>query len=418
MFAEGAVPGRVDAYMYAAEAEDFSKDATELDYWVFDGVKEFFDRAKIDKELDARLRQDKLVFFLHLLGLDTTGHSYRPYSREYLHNIQVVDQGVREITELIQSFYEDDQTAFVLTADHGMSDWGSHGDGHPDNTRTPLIAWGAGVASPRSVAKGLASGHRDGFSSDWHLDHIQRNDVAQADIATLMAYLAGLEFPVNSVGELPLPYLAATDEEKAKAMLVNAQGILEMYRIKEQEKMAKEIRYRPYPGFSGDRLTYRQRVDAIRAAIDSSHYEEAIQKSDELIKVGLQGLRYLQTYDWLFLRTMVTLGYLGWIAFSFTIAIDQHVLDGHIEAHRSVGSTVAFSSSLIALFAFLFVQSSPWTYYAYAVFPVMFWEEVFTRRHALVQGARTVAQHLESKDLAAFGLSILAFFGALEIMVS
>ena len=146
MFQEGAVPGRVVADMYGAEEEDFSKDATHLDTWVFDRVEELFARAAHDPELNARLRQDKNVFFLHLLGLDTTGHSYRPYSREYLHNIKIVDQGVEKITALIDHFYNDDKTAYVFTADHGMSDWGSHGDGHPDNTRTPLIAWGSGVA--------------------------------------------------------------------------------------------------------------------------------------------------------------------------------------------------------------------------------------------------------------------------------
>ncbi|KAH0122184.1 PigN-domain-containing protein, partial [Aureobasidium melanogenum] len=148
MFQQGAVPGRVDAFMYGAEEEDFTKDALHLDTWVFERVEELFASASQDLELNQRLRQDKNVFFLHLLGLDTTGHSYRPYSREYLHNIKVVDEGVQKITALIDDFYADDKTAYVFTADHGMSDWGSHGDGHPNNTRTPLIAWGSGVAKP------------------------------------------------------------------------------------------------------------------------------------------------------------------------------------------------------------------------------------------------------------------------------
>ncbi len=102
-----------------------------------------------------------------------------------------MDQGVKEITKLVEDFYADGKTAFIFTADHGMSDWGSHGDGHPDNTRTPLIAWGSGVATPRSVVGETAPGHEDGFSKDWGLDTIQRHDVAQADVAALMAYLAG-----------------------------------------------------------------------------------------------------------------------------------------------------------------------------------------------------------------------------------
>src|ERR1700710_2512582 len=46
MFKEGAVPGRVYADTYHEEAEDFTSDATQLDIWVFDKVKELFAEAK------------------------------------------------------------------------------------------------------------------------------------------------------------------------------------------------------------------------------------------------------------------------------------------------------------------------------------------------------------------------------------
>ena len=417
MFSTGAIPGRVEDDMYGAEFEDFSKDATELDFWVFDHVKTLFKRAETDEELNQRLRQDKIVFFLHLLGLDTTGHAYRPYSREYLHNIQIVDEGVREITELINDFYGDDETAFIFTADHGMSDWGSHGDGHPDNTRTPLIAWGSGIAKPVTVGIGKAPGHEDGFSSDWHLDHVQRHDVAQADVATLMANLVGLEYPVNSVGELPLPFLDASEEDKAKGMLVNAREILEMYRIKEVEKKAVELRYRPYHGFAQAEHTTDNRLAHIEECIKNGDYKQAIQSSDELIQLGLQGIRYLQTYDWLFLRTLITLGYLGWIAFAFTTAIDMHMLGGKVQASRTTASTVGFASVLVGLYSFLFVRSSPPQYYAYAFFPVMFWEEIFARRQALIQGRNKLFTKFGQNDAAKLGFSVLTYIALLEIMV-
>ena len=203
MFKEGAEPGRVDAEMYAEEEENFSQDATHLDTWVFSKVQELFESAKSDPELDRKLREDKLVFFLHLLGLDTTGHAFRPYSKEYLNNIKIVDKGIEAVTKLVEDFYGDDKTAFVFTADHGMNDMGSHGDGHPDNTRTPLVVWGSGVAQPQITMDGIAPGHEDGFSSDWGFDQIHRHDVSQADVAVLMAYLVGVDYPVNSVGQLP-----------------------------------------------------------------------------------------------------------------------------------------------------------------------------------------------------------------------
>ncbi|KAI1497670.1 Phosphatidylinositolglycan class N-domain-containing protein [Biscogniauxia marginata] len=415
MFEQGATPGRIDAYCYDAEFEDFSQDALHLDLWVFDHVKELFSAAEKNKTLNDALRQDKIVFFLHLLGLDTTGHSYRPYSKEYLNNIKVVDKGVKEIAEMIQKFYADDRTAFVFTADHGMSDWGSHGDGHPDNTRTPLIAWGSGVAKPIVHQGTIAPGH-DEYSSDWNLDHIKRHDVQQADVAALMAYLAGVEFPANSVGELPLSYLSADIKEKAEASLLNAREILEMYKVKEINKKAKELRYRPYKPLSEEHgITPEARLLSIRDLINNANFEEAIEESAALMKIGLEGMRYLQTYDWLFLRALITVGYLGWMAFALTTILDQHVLQGTTQPSRTAGAIIFFSSLLIILYASFIVSQSPPTYYAYAFFPVFFWEEVYARRDSLVKGRRALFGHIKTgANVFTLTLNIISYVGIIE----
>lgn len=419
MFKEGAVPGRVDAEMYSEEAEDFTVDATHLDTWVFSKVHDLFESAKTDPELDRKLRDDKLVFFLHLLGLDTTGHSFRPYSNEYLHNIKVVDRGVQAVAKLVEDFYGDDKTAFVFTADHGMSDTGSHGDGHPDNTRTPLVVWGSGVARPQLSATGIAAGHEDGFSADWGFDQVRRHDVAQADVAALMAYLVGLDFPVNSVGQLPLDYLNASPKEKALAALANTQAVLEMYHVKEDQKRDAVIRYVPYEPLSGyHENSIEGRLARIEALISNGDHEEAIVVSIELLRVALEGLRYLQTYDWLFLRTIVSIGYLGWIAYALTTVIDLHVLHGTSDPHRTTASISFFSSILVALFSVFLYQGSSWRYYFYAFFPVYFWEEVFARRKALIAGRQIVLGHVHSfTGYLKFGLQLLAFLGVMEAMV-
>lgn len=414
MFEHGAVPGRVEAFMYDSEFEDFSKDATHLDYWVFDHVKELFAEAATNATLNAALRQDKIVFFLHLLGIDTTGHGYRPYSKEYLHNIKVVDQGVKEVTDLIQKFYSDDRTAFVFTADHGMSDWGSHGDGHPDNTRTPLISWGSGVATPELYTDSIAPGH-DQYSSDWGLDHVRRHDVSQADVAALMAYLIGTEFPANCVGQLPLTFLSADTREKAEASLVNAQVILEMYRVKEEKKKATELQYRPYEPLSEHALTPEQHIEHIRTLVDSGRYEEAIEESNALIVIGLQGLRYLQTYDWLFLRALITVGYLGWMAYAVTTVLNLYVVQESIPPQRTILGTMFFSSVLIALYASFIVSKSPPLYYAYAFFPAMFWEEVYARRGTLAQGRKALFGHIQSGGaVATLVINITLYVGVIQ----
>ncbi|CEI92103.1 hypothetical protein RMCBS344292_06375 [Rhizopus microsporus] len=339
MFQHGASDKeKIETYMYPPEYEDFAGEASRLDIWVFDHVKELFKNASTNPELDNMLRQKKIVFFLHLLGLDTNGHGFRPSSKEYLENIKLVDSGIREIVNLIEDFYQDGKTSYIFTADHGMNNRGAHGDGHPDNTRTPIVAWGAGIRQP--IHSGL--GH-DEYSSEWGLSTLQRDDILQADIAPLMAHLIGIDIPVNSVGELPLNYLNANGSTKAEAAFTNARQILEQLRVKHNEKEQHELFFRPYPGLVGQHdptlLT-----SEIKRLITDKDYELAEKKSKELIELCLRGLRYYQTYDWLFLRTIITIGYVGWCIFCLEFVIRHFVLfsneemSGYLKYRIVVGS--------------------------------------------------------------------------------
>ena len=122
-------------------------------------------------------------------GLDTNGHAHRPVSEEYMRNIRTVDDGVKKTVDLFEKhFGYDNSTAYVLTSDHGMTNWGSHGAGNPHETLTPLVAWGAGIQGPEVVD---GEQHDDGLSQRWNLTHLKRCDVSQADIAPLMASLIG-----------------------------------------------------------------------------------------------------------------------------------------------------------------------------------------------------------------------------------
>ncbi|XP_064941285.1 GPI ethanolamine phosphate transferase 1-like isoform X2 [Musa acuminata AAA Group] len=203
---------------YPHEYEDFASDASFLDQWSFDQFHSLLNRSRNDPKLRQLLLQDKLVIFLHLLGCDTNGHAHRPYSSIYLSNVKVVDKIAEDVYNLLENYFNDNQTAYIFTADHGMSDKGSHGDGHPSNTDTPLVAWGAGIKNPGWLISDSLSD--DGFRfvdehkhdmptpTEWGLRGIERVDVNQADLAPLMATIVGLPCPVNSVGNLPLGYLS------------------------------------------------------------------------------------------------------------------------------------------------------------------------------------------------------------------
>ncbi|KAL6308835.1 PigN-domain-containing protein [Sparassis latifolia] len=389
MFSRGATPGKVETWCYHEDEEDFTKDATALDVWVLDHLRTLFHNATQNSALNTQLRNDRTVFFLHLLGLDTTGHSYRPHSREYMVNIQVVDEIVRQAEELFAEFYRDQDTAFVFTADHGMSKIGNHGDGDPDSTRTPLIVWGKGVREP--LPDSTPSSH-DAYSAPWGLSHLLRRDVEQADVAALMAALIGIDWPVNSVGVLPdvdasrPGYMHSRDGEKtqAYASLVNAKVILEHYRVKHEEKKAHALFFKPYPylvhshGAEG-----RPGIGAVAEIEDLMHAEKYTQVrtlSSELIKATLEGLRYLQTYDRTLIRVIVTFAYLGWIAFGAVSIFPPE--DQEANSDRADSLVLDLTAALFLLGSwFLFaLQRSPWSFYLYICFPCYFWYQVLGAR--------------------------------------
>lgn len=55
-----------------------------------------------------------------------------------MRNIQVVDDLVQKTELLFEKFYNDKETAFIFTADHGMSNIGNHGDGSMFDSLHPL----------------------------------------------------------------------------------------------------------------------------------------------------------------------------------------------------------------------------------------------------------------------------------------
>src|SRR6266404_8796850 len=85
-------------------------------------------------------------------------------------------------------------------------------------------------------------------------------------------------------------------------------------------KKAHAILYKPYKFIyhpsSASEYPGSQRLSLIEGLIASGRFQEARQRSHELIETTLGGIRYLETYDRTLIRTIVTFAYTGWIAFS------------------------------------------------------------------------------------------------------
>uniref|UniRef100_A0A8C5G129 GPI ethanolamine phosphate transferase 1 n=1 Tax=Gouania willdenowi TaxID=441366 RepID=A0A8C5G129_GOUWI len=415
MFAKGASGDHVYTHTYPAQEEDFaSTDASRLDRWVFDQVKSFFQSVKSNSSLGASLLEDKNIFFLHLLGIDTNGHAHRPMSKEYKENIGLVDSGVADLVSTVEEFFGyDGKTVYVFTSDHGMTNWGSHGAGHPSETLTPLVVWGAGVQKAQRVNE--VQPYADGYLQDWQLEHVRRVDVNQADIAALMASLIGVPFPVNSVGVLPLLYLNNSEEFKAESMYTNAIQILEQFKTKMSQKKETTLSFlfTPYQFLTESKQV--EITNKARILIQLQKYED-ISLCQTLITRSLEGLVYYHKYDRFFLGCSVVMGFIGWTSYVVLVILKTHSgLSRPPDVVQKIPSRKLLTLCLcvaLLIILFLLVQRSPLTYYIYCLLPVPVWYCVLKESGTLtdlVQSAHSLPlwKCLRYFVLVAFGIELL-----------
>ncbi|EZG81685.1 GPI ethanolamine phosphate transferase [Gregarina niphandrodes] len=425
MFVQGSPTGKISAEWYDRQLQDFTQDTRVLDTYVFDKLEKTLQEAKEDPtgELNQLLHQDKIIFFLHLLGLDTAGHASRPHSLEYYRNMEYVDENLPRVEAMINEFYGNDgKTAWIFTADHGISDWGAHGDGHPDNTRTPIIAWGAGIAGPTPEDGGRPT--HDEYIREWELP-VKQNDMEQADVTPLMAHLLGLSIPVNSVGKLPVDYLEAEPLVKYKALRKNVRQMIHQYVVKDAETRARQLRYRAY-SFDGRSVDERLQ-DADAFAFDNNDPKRGLEELDRLFDHLKKSLQYLQTYNWLFLRTLVTMGFVGWMGYAATFVVHNFVTpytmmhDNSQLANREASAArfCLYMSVIIyvGLAVILAYQKTPLRYQLYAFFPVLFWNITLTNIRYTAHGIRKWIDTSSSRPIVeAIGLLVMCV-ALLETMV-
>jgi phosphatidylinositol glycan class N len=444
----------VHAEWYDAAFEDFGTGeagAMLLDEWVFNKSCTLFESAAVNMTLASIMRTDGAIFFHHLLTLDSSGHVNKPYSPAYLANVARVDAGIRRIYEHAEAFFGPGNTAYLFTADHGMSNRGSHGDGQPVLTQTPIIAWGAGVPPPVHVSEEQLHWHipppvTDGFTGggmsplgpdvvvgwndatpkNWgQLHELQRNDVAQADIAPLIAVLAGVPIPVNSVGRVPLPFLQVDAAQAAAVVLANARQIWHMVCTKMQSRRDRVFFFSEFPGPSSaacadacvpDDVCGEAALARASRAMSSGNFAEAKRLASELIQGGLAACRWYETYDWPMLMCAVCLAYLGWAVYNLCAAGEDSAAAGSELSSQTTSSkfqrTVNMVASLFAFFitTLLLLQRHPWSYHAYVMFPLFLWRSIilsppfvaFFRRNSKNRSDSGSGAHQRSSNVLIF----------------
>ena len=126
------------------------------------------------------------VLAVHFSGPDKVGHTWGAESPEYDKKLTDVDQQVSQLLNLIPR-----EWSVVITADHGMTEMGTHGSSE-DITRDVAAI----ISGPQIVAKSESTGH-------------------QRDLSAIVPLILELPFPVQLHGKIPLDIFDYSSQDKS-----------------------------------------------------------------------------------------------------------------------------------------------------------------------------------------------------------
>ncbi|CDS38345.2 gpi ethanolamine phosphate transferase 1 [Echinococcus multilocularis] len=303
---------RVKIESYPHVMLDFTaENITQVDDWVVDRFSDFMQthshlllKTNSSESPEDGFRKGNFIF-LHLSAADQMGHTKKPDSEAYTAMIHNLDTNIARILAIFKEHPNIAQeTAFIFTSDHGMTDWGSHGAGSAHETITPLIVWGKHIPRPRSANW---PSHLLPFTRN-----LGRHDIHQADLCPLIACLLGIAIPANSVGELPLDLLDVDSSVKVGLIRENALHILKQLHIKYEEQKAGHYHFlfREFSKFTQKQIDNMLESAALQAT--NHDYVAAIETYRRIIRLSLEGLDYYHKYGRFFMGICIGLSYAVW----------------------------------------------------------------------------------------------------------
>lgn len=335
------------------------------DYEMFYTSTKLFENATLNETLNNMLNQNKILFVHHLNYSDRIGHVYGPTSKRLKNHFKKLDKRFRQLEQDFNNFYKDNRTTFIITSDHGMNESHNHGDSDPNITRTPFIAWGAAIKHDNYIDEYI---NKNEFNFT-DFAKIIKYEINQIDIPALISGLLGINFPKNSLGEVPIDILNLSDEIKSKILLGNMRQIYEIYKI-ENDKKSKSILYRPfYPLKHID-----QKINDILNHIENNDFISSINKILKLIKAIKEGINYVFNYDKLYLKFIVLFGHILYLIFILLFVekrAKNELSDYFFSFHKEKMTYASFGIYFFFNF-FLFLKHSPFRYYIYTSFPCYF----------------------------------------------
>ena len=380
-------------------------------HWMSEHVEDLFLVKGNEETIAQQLAKDKSLFYFNMISVNTSESinndvvmSYSVYSDSDLASI---DNAVRNITNLFESYYLDSQTTFVFTAIQRQRDTG-------DTILLPFISWGAGIKNPRSRHHSTLT-YEDDLAYLWKLERLERLDIDQEDIAPLLSILLGIKIPVHSLGVLPVGYIHYNKEFIAEALFTNAMQLLEIVHATENVVSSHSLpfMFRPYsklPHATQEQLKWK-----IVDLINKRKLQESFEVSTKLIVLCKEAIEYYKSYHQFSLKIGLTLALAGWIVYLMTLMAK----DSHKDMEKPAGNGLYYIPCIVVISSVIGIlvlyQHMPFYYAIYFCLPILSWDRAFHNRqcliHAVQESSNQPAQFFKK------GLVFVVIVLAVEVMV-
>ena len=326
----------IHTFPFPDEMNDFALNPETLDSWVAANLTSFLSSTETQNNPD--LHKSEIIFFLHFLAMDSAGHKFGTASSTagYYETLSNLDRCLEDSFNAIKNFYGDEDTAFVITADHGMTKRGSHGDGSPEETRVPIIVFGAGVSEDCLEGSNPEVLHsRESFSSieeensfvksNWGLNPNTRLDMQAADVSMLLSALSGVPYATHSEGVVPTRYLSSKQSNRFHALFANLrqarERLLASSNLRESRTFSKTLFFKwEFENSIEQRFSkLNLEITNTPAGIDLDSFIDDVRA---LLEMYQQGALYYRHYDYRVMIVGVAVAYIVWNVFSLCVSTE------------------------------------------------------------------------------------------------
>lgn len=189
-----------------------------------------------EKMIYANPRPEFMVS--HILTPDHAGHAFGTISDRYKKFLASFDERFEAFLKKIPP-----EITVVVLSDHGATDTGTHGTDIPSVRRTPLFAFGPGIAEAKEGLK-----------------------YEQVDIAPTLATLLGIAGPTHGRGTIAVDLLAITDEQRANSRCTDVSRLPALAEAEGWSDLSALLKTKLSTCAQGDSADARERSSSALAA--------------------------------------------------------------------------------------------------------------------------------------------------------